>query len=89
MPYILPKQREDLANEFMETIFFSPNDAENPGELNYLITCFVIKYLENQGTSYTTMNDILGVLEAVKQEFYRRVVAPYEDEKIKENGDVY
>lgn len=31
----------------------------------------------------------LGTLEAVKQEFYRRVVAAYEDLKIQENGDVY
>ncbi|HOK39385.1 MAG TPA: hypothetical protein PLC87_12045 [Bacteroidales bacterium] len=38
--------------------------------------------------TFTTMSQIIGVLESVKQEFYRRVVAPYEEEKIKENGDV-
>ena len=41
------------------------------------------------GNSYATINDIIGALEGAKMEFYRRVVAPYEDEKIKENGDVY
>lgn len=32
---------------------------------------------------------ILGVLECVKLELYRRVAAPYEDRKIEENGDVF
>jgi len=31
----------------------------------------------------------MGVLECIKQEFYRRAVAPYEDKKKEENGDVY
>ena len=30
-----------------------------------------------------------GALECAKLEFARRIVAPYEDAKIKENGDVY
>lgn len=45
----------------------------------YLLTC---------GIKYKHINDICGVLEAVKAEFYRRVAAPYEDLKIKENKDV-
>jgi len=32
---------------------------------------------------------VIGALEACKLEFYRRAVVPYEDKKIKENGDVY
>jgi len=43
----------------------------------------------NQGPSYQTINDIIGALEGAKMEFYRRVVVPYEDKKIKDNGDVY
>jgi len=34
-------------------------------------------------------DDIEGTLHSVLLEFYRRVVAPYEDEKCKTNGDVY
>lgn len=33
--------------------------------------------------------DIQGALECCKLEFYRRVAVPYEDRKIKLNGDVY
>ena len=39
--------------------------------------------------SYKTCNDITGALINCEHEFYRRVVAPYEDKKIIENGDVY
>jgi len=31
----------------------------------------------------------MGALEGAKLELYRRKVAIYEEEKIKENGDVY
>jgi hypothetical protein len=34
-------------------------------------------------------NDVIGALECCKLELYRRMVAPYENTKIKENGDVY
>lgn len=60
-----------------------------PGELNYVITKIILDYYENNGPGYQTINDILGALEGAKLEFYRRVAAPYEDQKIKENGDVY
>ena len=60
-----------------------------PGGLNYQFTELCNEYLYTQGTSYHAINDIIGALEACKLEFYRRVVVPYEDKKIKENGDVY
>lgn len=59
------------------------------GELNYKLTKTIIDYLLLQGLSYKTINDINGALEGCKMEFYRRIVVPYEDKKIKENGDVY
>jgi hypothetical protein len=31
---------------------------------------------------------LTGVLENIKQEFYRRVAVPYEEEKIVKNGDI-
>jgi len=38
---------------------------------------------------YFHYNRAMGVLASAMQEFYRRRVAPYEDVKIAENGDVY
>lgn len=38
--------------------------------------------------SYSNINDVIGILECIKQEFYIDVARPYEDEKKKENGPV-
>lgn len=82
MPYISQMQRTYLWPT-------SDLDASNPGELNYQITYLVETYLRNRGESYSTYNDLIGVLECAKMELYRRMVVPYEDTKIEENGDVY
>lgn len=60
----------------------------NAGELNYAIHQLISNYLENSKHNYQTCNDIMGVLSCVGAEFYRRVIAPYEDKKIIQNGDV-
>lgn len=62
---------------------------QDPGQLNYAITALALAYLKDQGKTYATINDIVGALECCKLEFYRRLVAPHEDTKIKANGDVY
>lgn len=81
MPYIKPERR-DFAME-------CGADAENCGELNYHLTLDIISYLREHGEKYQTYNDIMGVLSCIQMELYRRMIAPYEDKKIKENGDVY
>jgi len=63
--------------------------AEDAGELNYLITQLLLYYLIPRKFNYQGMNDCIGALESAKMEFYRRIVAPYEEAKRKENGDVY
>lgn len=82
MPYIKKEQRKELPD-------FKGLKIENPGELNYLITLLAKRYLECEGLSYGTINDIVGAMEGAKLEFYRRVAVPYEDKKNEENGDVY
>ena len=58
---------------------------EVDGELNYVVTKTLKEiYIKR----YFHLNRAIGVLESIKQEFYRRVVAPYEDVKINESGDV-
>jgi len=79
MPYISPEQRQKINEGVPPT---------NAGELNYLITTQLLRYLKGKGTRYSTINEIMGVLNCVTQEFYRRWAAPYEDRKIQENGDV-
>jgi hypothetical protein len=81
MPYIIRELREVLEKQ--------GTCLENPGDLNYLLTKVCLRYLNYKGERYQVYNDIIGALECCKLEMYRRAIAPYEDVKIKENGDVY
>ena len=81
MPYI--KKEDKFA------IDSGSRHEKTAGELNYSITKLLIRYKTNHGLSYQTINDIVGACEGAKAEFQRRVVADYEDKKIRENGDVY
>lgn len=84
MPYIKKARRYELTP-------LVADDLLNSGELNYVITKICNDYIGDHGNklSYALVNDIIGTLECVKQEFYRRIAVPYEDNKIAENGDVY
>jgi len=62
---------------------------DTAGELNYALTVIILNYLKVHLRSYATFNEIIGVLECIKQELYRREIAPYEDRKKEENVDVY
>lgn len=86
MPYI--KQVDRIKFDSVIKSFFTDN-INSEGELNYVITSICKEYLRWEGKRYTTLNTIIGVLECAKHELYRRIVGPYEDTKIKENGDVY
>lgn len=83
MPYIKENERKKVLGRNPGHRF------ETPGQLNYFFTWLITEYIKDRKLSYQTINDIIGALEGAKLEFYRRVAAPYEDIKIKENGDVY
>ena len=85
MPYIKKEDRERL-NPLIELL--DGQDIRSAGELNYLITMIVHRYLNQKPEQYQMYNDAIGALEGAKLELYRRHVAQYEQEKIKENGDV-
>lgn len=81
MPYLPPKTKEYLE---------AGGPVESPGDLNFKIALLVKQYMMmNGGLSYTNINNAIGALECCKLELYRRIAAPYEDIKIKENGDVF
>ena len=58
---------------------------EVDGVVNYIVTKILKK---TYPARYYHYNKAIGVLECIKQEFYRRVVAPYEDTKMQETGDI-
>lgn len=89
MPYINKTSRGALQSTLeIENFVEKLGTAElNVGDLNYIITRIINRYFEIH-TNYQGINDIVGMLESAKLEFYRRKAAGYEDEKIRQNGDV-
>jgi hypothetical protein len=82
MPYIGRYRRKELLEE---TIHNGPLDA---GELNFVLSTVIASYVIRRNLSYAACNDVVGALDSCKEEFRRRVINPYEDKKIKENGDL-
>lgn len=87
MPYIDKHLRWDLDDKIDEILDLIREDNRPEGEFNYVITRIAIDIFKRD-RSYKTGNAIMGVLDCAAREFYRRHLAPYEDAKMLENGDV-
>lgn len=83
MPYI-NQERRDVIDAHLPL----PHVIQSVGELNYAFTKLALDFL-GCDPNYADFNDVVGVLECCKLEFYRRACSPYEDRKIAQSGDVY
>jgi hypothetical protein len=84
MPYIEQAERRRIDPKVAKL----EKEIYGVGELNYAITSILLKWLGPR-SHYEDYNSVIGILESIKLELYRRAVAPYEDEKLVVNGDVY
>lgn len=87
LPYIKPEKRPEL-DKIIEQIvrhFEKIDERDRDGQLNYLFTK-TLKSLYKP--SYFNYERVIGLLECIQHEFYRRWVSSYEDAKMKENGDI-
>lgn len=91
MPYIKEEKREEL-DPCIDNLIKCLDPEKDLmidnilGDINYTFSRILSGLM---GTpSYNKIAMITGVLENVKQEFYRRVAQPYEDLKIRQNGDI-
>ena len=82
MPYIKHEGRKKIDGWLSKLDIFD----FNIGEMNYLLTKLLLK---TEPTGYCEYNELIGLLECVKLELYRRKIAVYEDLKCKDNGEVY
>jgi hypothetical protein len=90
MPYIDQKERKRFDPEIdfiLQIIRENITLINEDGCVNYIITR-IIDGVYSKG-DYFHYNRALGVLEAVKQEVYRKRIAVYEDEKEIENGTIW
>ena len=83
MPYIKQEQRRDIQSLAEKLAGL----CDTPGKLNFAVSVILLKMLSFD-MSYDILNGFIGVLECIKLEFYRRIVSPYEDQKMEINGDI-
>ena len=94
MPYIKQEFRPrldshiDALSSEIKKIVEEENDPHAiAGLLNYSCTRLGVKLIPEK--RYWAIALIAGVFRNIGDEFYRRYAAPYEDEQIEKNGDVY
>lgn len=85
MPYIENSERLQYNDDV--DVLVRKLDGQPVGHVNYVISRLIWKLFFKR-ESYTLGNNLIGVLECVGKEFYRRHLSKYEDKKIVENGDV-
>jgi hypothetical protein len=84
MPYITEDKRKVL-DKIIDR--FDNDHYMDDGEVTYVIYKLLLNHVRSN-MRYNTLAECMGIIECAKQEFYRRIVAPYEDKKILENGDI-
>ena len=81
MPYV----KSNIAREIDQGAY-----PTNKGELNYGITRKMIDFLcFKDKVSYHDISDAIAAARDAADEMKRRLLDPYENKKIIENGDVY
>jgi len=85
MPYI-PQDKRGKFNTYLNSI---ARQFEEKGELTYTIYYLMLKWLEMQEKqNYCARSDTRASAQDAVDEFYRRMMADYEDKAIKRNGDI-
>lgn len=82
MPYIIKEKREKLDRIVAEMEF---SGVKADGDLNYILFAFCRRFVK---PSYNNYKNFCGELHQCATEIERRLLGPYEDVKIMENGDV-
>jgi len=88
IPYIKKELREKYyksINDLVNILSLQNKDIMD-GQVNFVITSIIKRVYTPD--SYEILNRAVGVLESIKLEYYRRVVVPYEENKIRTSGDV-
>ena len=95
MPYIKREDRGEL-DHFIYEMVNAMQEADgqecvNAGMVNYVITrvvAWAMKPTGTKGWSYGSLSKSLAVFRDAEAEMRRRLMDPYEDKKIHENGDI-
>lgn len=82
MPYVKQERRKEL-DKIVKLMI--KQDIKADGDLNYIL----FKYCKaSKPPSYNNFKNYIGELNECVAEIRRKFLAPYEDEKEKENGPI-
>ena len=88
MPYVTPEKRNRLDRDLLS--------SKTAGELGYVLAVVCDAYLvqgandsDTGGFRYQHISDVVGTLESIKLDLYRKEIAPYEERVEKMNGRVW
>lgn len=86
MPYTEIKDRTPEMSMAIDVLI---EQIKNKGDLNYTI-CQLVGFLilKTGGMGYTNISNWIDGVHGAERELTRRLLNPYEDKKIEENGDV-
>ena len=86
MPYIVDNTiKKTRFNVFITKLV---DLIESKGDINYVICELIARIILRDGISYTRMSERIDAVHDAECELRRRLLDPYEDLKIIENGDV-
>lgn len=95
MPYIAQDRRLELDTTLrgLKLSISRISGGPKAGDMNYVITELLTEYAREKAVydgllPYAVINEVVGILECAKLEFYRRAATPKEDQAIKDNGDI-
>lgn len=96
MPYIKTEIRKEidtsidnLINNIKCSYTLESYEDNIEGVANYTISRLISGLMKPEsGWRYIWINRVIGTLQCVALEFYRRLAGPYEDKAIDKNGDL-
>lgn len=91
MPYLKRTDREELTEHGLNELvdyFNTLNDEDTAGALNFIIYSLVRFRVAHHGEKYNRYNSLLGAIGEAQAEIRRRLLVPYEERKIKTQGDI-
>lgn len=89
MPYISKERRKQICfKDSMGRYCLNMDAIETGGDLNYCMYLLGLKFLKDKGKNYANCAEAMAAYTGSFQEFYRRQVAPYENRKVEQNGDI-
>ena len=93
MPYISERDRsevDDIIEGIIEKVTSSDNNKTeiDSSKIIYIFYKTLKKLYGGYGKGFLEKSDPIRILGCIEHEYYRKIIAPHEEIKIKENGDI-